>query len=55
MPAERCRICDGEVLYSNAVHATMHTGDEEGVVDFYVCRRCYEEELSPLFEEAEPA
>ena len=44
---EDCRICGREVLYSESVHTTMHTGDD-GVVDFYVCGTCYEEELAPL-------
>lgn len=50
MSFEQCRICGQEVLYSDSVHTTMHTGDDQGVVDFYVCRACYEDELAPLFD-----
>lgn len=51
---EHCRICGREVLYSESVHTTMHTGDD-GVVDFYVCGSCYEEELAPLVGSDEEA
>ena len=50
MAFERCRVCGRDVLYSDSVHATVHTGGDEGVVDFYVCSGCYEDELAPLFD-----
>ena len=28
----------------------MNPRGEEGVVDYYVCRNCYDEHLAPLFE-----
>lgn len=47
---EECGICGTEVPYGVTVHALIHTKSEEGVVDYYVCRPCYEERLEPLFE-----
>lgn len=48
MAFEECRICGSEVLYSDSVHATVHTRGDEGVIDFYVCSGCYDDELAPL-------
>lgn len=46
---EECRICGKEVPYSVTVHVLVHTNTDEGVVDYYVCRGCYEEQVAPLF------
>lgn len=45
---ETCAICGSDVPYSLTVHVLVHTGTDEGVVDHYVCRSCYEEQLAPL-------
>lgn len=50
MSAEPCGVCDALVPFSNTVHVLIHTRSERGVVDYYVCRDCYEERLAPLFE-----
>ena len=47
---ETCSVCGGTVPFADAVHVLVHTQSEEGVVDYYVCRGCYEAELAPLFE-----
>lgn len=49
MPAT-CGVCGEDVPLSNAVHATIHTKTDAGIVDHYVCPSCYEERLAPLFE-----
>jgi hypothetical protein len=54
MAGEPCRICDAVVSFSDTVHVLLHPR-EEGVVDYYVCRTCYEDRLAPLFEPAAPA
>lgn len=50
MPAEPCRICEGNVPFSETVHVLLHTRSDAGVVDHYVCRSCYEDRLAPLFQ-----
>lgn len=50
MPTERCGICSTVVPFSETVHVLIHTRTEDGVVDHYVCRGCYEEEVAPVFE-----
>jgi hypothetical protein len=45
-----CGICEDDVPLGHAVHATIHTKTDAGVVDYYVCQPCYEDELAPLFE-----
>ena len=50
MPGESCRICDAVVSFSDTAHVMLNPRDGSGVVDYYVCRRCYEEKLAPLFE-----
>lgn len=50
MSSEGCRVCGAEVPFSATVHLLIHTRGEAGVVDYYVCRPCYEAELEPLFE-----
>jgi hypothetical protein len=32
----------------DAVHVTVNTKSEAGVLDEYVCRSCYDAELAPL-------
>jgi hypothetical protein len=48
--AEECSVCGGRVPFADTVHVLVHTQSEEGVVDYYVCRSCYETDLAPLFE-----
>lgn len=50
MSTELCGICQGTVPYSDTVHVTIHTKSDTGVVDDYVCRKCYEEHLEEYFE-----
>lgn len=50
MTTERCGICEATVPYSDAVHLTVHTKSDAGVVDDYICRDCYEEHLAAIFE-----
>lgn len=50
MPGEPCRICDAVVSFSDTVHVLLNPRGDEGVVDYYVCRSCYDERLAPLFE-----
>ncbi|MEF8851317.1 MAG: hypothetical protein V5A28_02705 [Haloarculaceae archaeon] len=47
---EQCSVCGGRVPFSGTVHVLVHTQSDEGVVDYYVCRSCYEAELAPLFD-----
>lgn len=46
---ETCGICGEEVPYSLTAHVTIHPNTDEGVVDYYVCRSCYDDRLAPLF------
>lgn len=46
---ETCGVCADEVPYSLTVHVLIHTKTDAGVVDYYVCRSCYEDHLEPLF------
>lgn len=52
MSGEPCRVCEAVVAFSDTVHVLLHTRGEDGVVDYYVCRSCYEDRLAPLFEPA---
>lgn len=45
---ETCGICGETVPFSATVHVLVHTHGEAGVIDRYVCRPCYEEEVAPL-------
>ena len=49
MAGEECHICDALVSFSDTVHVLLNSRGDEGVVDYYVCRKCYEERLAPLF------
>lgn len=46
---ETCEICSEAVPYSLTAHVTIHPNTDEGVVDYYVCRSCFDEQVSPLF------
>lgn len=50
MSTEECAVCGEVVGFHHTVHVMFHTGGDEGVVDHYVCRQCYDGELAPLFE-----
>ena len=52
MSTEGCGICGHTVPFSDTVHVLVHTRSDEGVVDYYVCRSCYETDLEPLFVDA---
>lgn len=47
---DTCAICGQDVPFSLSVHVLIHTNTEAGVVDYDVCRSCYEEQLAPLFD-----
>jgi len=49
---EQCGICTETVPFDATVHTLIHTKDDDGVVDYYICRDCYEERVAPLFESA---
>lgn len=46
MSTEQCGICEAVVPFDDTVHVTIHTKSESGVVDDYICRDCYEENLA---------
>lgn len=50
MSTEGCGICDREVPFADTVHVLIHTRSEKGVVDYYICRDCYEDDVAPLFD-----
>ena len=50
MSSEACAICETPVPFSNTVHIMIHTRSDAGIVDYYVCRDCYEETIAPLFD-----
>lgn len=50
MTTEPCRICEAVVPFDDTVHMTIHTKSADGVVDYYVCRNCFESELEGLFD-----
>lgn len=52
---ETCGICGDTVPFGDTVHVLVHTKTEAGVVDYYVCRSCYDGDLAPLFTEPELA
>lgn len=47
---EPCGVCGEAVAIRHAVHVTIHTKGDAGVVDHYVCKPCYEAEVAPAFE-----
>lgn len=50
MPSEVCGVCGERVPFSATVHVLIHTRSEAGVVDYYVCRDCYDAQVAPAFE-----
>lgn len=50
MAGEQCHVCDALVSFSDTVHVLVNTRNDEGVADYYVCRGCYDDAISPLFE-----
>lgn len=49
--AEDCAVCGARVPFDDTVHLLVHTHDEDdGVIDAYLCRDCYEEHLAGLLE-----
>lgn len=50
MLSEECGICDSTIPFSDTVHVLIHTKSDEGVLDYYVCRECYESELAATFD-----
>ncbi|QLG27816.1 hypothetical protein HUG10_09740 [Halorarum halophilum] len=49
MSTEPCGVCGDPVPFASAVHVVVHTRTEDGVVDHYLCRGCYERDVEPLF------
>lgn len=47
---EECGICGEAVPYSVTAHVLIHPNTDEGVMDYYVCRSCYDERIAPLFD-----
>jgi hypothetical protein len=50
MTPEPCAVCDAVVPYSDAVHLTIHTKSDAGVVDEFICPECYESEIAAALE-----
>ncbi|QSG07025.1 hypothetical protein [Halapricum desulfuricans] len=50
MALETCGSCGEQVPFADTVHVLVHTKGEDGVVDAYVCRECYERHLQPIVE-----
>jgi hypothetical protein len=50
MTPEPCAVCDAVVPYSDAVHLTIHTKTDDGVVDEFICRGCYEDEIEAALD-----
>jgi hypothetical protein len=50
MTPEPCAVCDAVVLYSDAVHLTINTKSDAGVVDEFICPECYESEIAAALE-----
>ena len=51
MSTEDCGVCNETVSFSDTVHVLIHTKSEQGVVDYYVCRNCYDGKIAPLFDD----
>jgi hypothetical protein len=49
MATEECSVCGNTVQFDSTVHVLVNTKSDRGVMDHYVCRRCYETDLAPLF------
>jgi len=50
MALETCGSCGQQVPFSETVHVLVHTKSEDGVIDSYVCRGCYERHLRPIVD-----
>ncbi len=50
MAVEACSICGARVPLSDTAHIMIHTKREEGVLDYYICQSCYDDEVATLFE-----
>ncbi|MCU4718351.1 hypothetical protein [Halapricum hydrolyticum] len=50
MALETCGSCGEQVPFADTVHVLVHTKGEDGVIDSYICRDCYEEYLQPVVE-----
>lgn len=50
---EECGICGNAVPYSVTAHVLIHPNTDDGVVDYYVCRPCFDDRVAPLFPEAD--
>ncbi|QSG08073.1 hypothetical protein [Halapricum desulfuricans] len=53
MALETCGSCGEQVPFADTVHVLVHTKGEDGVVDAYVCRECYEQQLRPIVESSD--
>ena len=42
---ETCGICQASIPFGDAIHLVIHTRSEEGVIDYFLCRSCYEQTL----------
>lgn len=47
---ETCGICGKDVPFSLTAHVLIHPNTDEGVVDYYVCRHCFDDRVAPLFD-----
>lgn len=52
---DTCGVCGSSVPFRHTVHVILNAQDDAGVVDYYVCRSCYEAELAPLFDAGDEA
>jgi len=50
MATETCAVCGEQFPFDRTVHLLVHTNTEEGALDYYVCRQCYEREFASLLE-----
>ena len=50
MAVEECAICSEEVPFRETVHLLVHTQRDEGIVDHFVCKSCYDSEIAPAFD-----
>jgi len=50
MATERCAVCDGVFPFDDTVHLLIHTNTEDGVLEWYVCQQCYEQDVASLLE-----
>jgi len=48
---EHCGVCGDAIPIRGAVHVTVNTKTDAGVVDYYVCRACYDDRVAALFRD----